>query len=47
MANLFDWNEMNGKLYSDGWQAGVQNTDIIEPATGKTLAQVGLVCCQC
>jgi benzaldehyde dehydrogenase (NAD) len=42
MANLLNWNEMNGKLYSDGWREGIQNTDIIEPATGKTLAQVAL-----
>ncbi len=39
---LFDWEEMDGKLYSNGWRAGVQTSDVIEPATGKKIASVGL-----
>ena len=39
---LFDWEEMDGKLYSNGWRAGVQTSDVIEPATGKKIARVGL-----
>ena len=39
---LFNWDEMDGKLYSGGWRAGVQTSDVVEPATGKTIAQVGL-----
>jgi len=39
---LFNWEEMDGKLYSNGWKAGVQTSDVVEPATGKKIARVGL-----
>ena len=39
---LFNWNEMDGKLYSNGWRDGVQTTNIIAPATGKILRQAAL-----
>ena len=37
---LFNWEQMNGKLYSNGWRDGTQVVNAIEPATGKTIAQV-------
>lgn len=39
---LFNWAEMNGKLYSNGWKEGVQTTNITAPATGKVLGQAAL-----
>ncbi len=34
---LFTWEEMDGKLYSNGWREGVQTTNIVAPVTGKVL----------
>lgn len=43
MSNkLLDWNQMDGKLYSNGWRAGVNNMDAIEPATGQIIGKVAL-----
>lgn len=39
---LFNWEEMGGKFYSGDWKQGVQEIDVTEPATGKTIARVGL-----
>ncbi len=39
---LFDLEQIAGKIYSNGWVDGDQIIDVIEPATGATLAKVGL-----
>jgi benzaldehyde dehydrogenase (NAD) len=39
---LFNWDEITGKFYSNGWKTGAKTAEVIEPATGKSLAQVGL-----
>ncbi|KST61893.1 aldehyde dehydrogenase family protein [Mastigocoleus testarum] len=39
---LLNWDQMDGKLYSQGWRDGVKKMDIIEPATEKTIGQVAL-----
>lgn len=42
VSTLFNWDEIDGKLYSGGWRAGTRMVDVIEPATGKTIAHVAL-----
>ena len=39
---LFDLEQIKGKIYSNGWRDGDTTVDVIEPATGAVLAQVGL-----
>jgi benzaldehyde dehydrogenase (NAD) len=39
---LFDLDHIDGKYYSNGWRDGDQAVDVVEPATGATLARVGL-----
>lgn len=39
---LFDLEAIDGKFYSNGWRDGDQVVEVIEPATGATLARVGL-----
>ena len=39
---LFDLEQIKGKIYSNGWRDGDSIVDVIEPATGAVLAQVGL-----
>ncbi len=41
-TQLFNWAEMNGKLYSNGWRDGIQTTNVVAPATGKILGQAAL-----
>ncbi len=39
---LFDLDAIDGKYYSNGWRDGDETVEVIEPATGATLARVGL-----
>ncbi|SPE99898.1 aldehyde dehydrogenase family protein [Streptomyces sp. MA5143a] len=44
MTSLVDVDGLAGTVFSDGWRAasGGAVVDVVEPATGKTLAQVGV-----
>nr|QAT18843.1 VemF [Streptomyces sp.] len=44
MKSLFDVDGLAGTVFSDGWRtaSGGAVVDVLEPATGKTLAEVGL-----
>jgi benzaldehyde dehydrogenase (NAD) len=39
---LFELDRIRGKIYSNGWVDGDNTVDVIEPATGATLLQVGV-----
>ena len=39
---LFEVDSIHGKIYSNGWVKGDSLVDVVEPATGATLLQVGL-----
>ncbi|WP_428342522.1 aldehyde dehydrogenase family protein [Mycobacterium sp.] len=41
-GDLFDLEQVRGAIYSNGWVPGDSTVDVIEPATGATLATVGL-----
>lgn len=40
-GKLFDLDRMRGAIYSSGWVKGDATLDVVEPATGETLATVG------
>lgn len=44
MTGLVDVDGLTGTLFSDGWRAPVAGgaVEVTEPATGKTLARVGV-----
>lgn len=40
-TKLFDLDRMRGAIYSSGWVKGDATLDVVEPATGGTLATIG------